>query len=272
MSPPAPVITFLSDYGLTDDFAGVCHGVIAMICPEARVIDITHGIPRQDVRVGAVVLAGALPYSPVGVHLAVVDPDVGAQRRAVALRLHDERLLVGPDNGLLWLAAEQAGGVVEAVDIARSPFRLEPVSATFHGRDIFAPVAARLAGGAELAEAGDPLDSGQLVRLELLRPQERDGWLVAHILYVDRYGNAQLDAGHGDLEGVGLRLGRAVQLRDPSGQTHICRFARTYADADPGEMLLYEDAYRRLAVAVSHGDAAGALGLRIDDELWIRPG
>jgi S-adenosylmethionine hydrolase len=271
MSPERPVITFLSDYGLQDDFVGVCHGVIAMLCPEARVIDITHGVPRQDVRVGAIVLAAALPYTPAGVHLAVVDPDVGAQRRAVALRLGDERLLVGPDNGLLWLAAEQAGGVLEAVDIARSSFRLEPVSATFHGRDIFAPVAARLAGGAELAEAGDPLDPAELVQLELLRARREDGWLVAHILYVDRYGNLQLDAGHGDLEGAGLRLGRAVQLRDASGQTHTCPFALTFAEADPGGLLLYEDAQRRLAVAVSHGDAASTLGVRIDDELWIRP-
>jgi S-adenosyl-L-methionine hydrolase (adenosine-forming) len=271
MSARTPVITFLSDYGLRDDFVGVCHGVIATVCPEARVIDITHGIPRQDVRVGAIVLAGALPYTPVGVHLAVVDPDVGAQRRAVALRLGDQRLLVGPDNGLLWLAADQAGGVVEAVDIARSPFRLEPVAATFHGRDIFGPVAARLAGGAELTDAGDPLDPGELVQLELPRARAQDGWLVAHVLYVDRYGNLQLDAGHGDLEGAGLRLGRAVQLRDPSGQTHSCPFALTFADADPGGLLLYEDAYRRLAVAVSHGDAQSTLGVKIDDELWIRP-
>jgi S-adenosylmethionine hydrolase len=221
--------------------------------------------------VGATVLAGALPYTPVGVHLAVVDPDVGAQRRAVALRLGDERVLVGPDNGLLWLAAAQSGGVVEAVDIARSPFRLEPVSATFHGRDIFAPVAARLAGGAELAEAGDPLDPAELVQLELLRPRLDDGWLVAHVLYVDRYGNLQLTADHGDLEEAGLRLGRAVQLRDPSGQTHTCPFALTFADAGAGELLLYEDAYRRLAVAVSHGDAGRTLGAKVDDELRIRP-
>src|SRR5579859_4186141 len=150
----APVITFLSDYGLQDDFVGICHGVIAGICPEARVIDLGHGVRRHDVRGGAIVLAGALPYLPAGVHLAVVDPDVGASRRAVALRAADDRLLVGPDNGVLWLAAHASGGVVEAADIVRSPFRLEPVSATFHGRDIFAPVAAHLAAGASLAQAG----------------------------------------------------------------------------------------------------------------------
>jgi S-adenosyl-L-methionine hydrolase (adenosine-forming) len=270
MGVEQPVITFLSDYGLQDDFVGVCHGVIAMLCPQARVIDLNHGIPRQDVRAGALSLAGALPYAPVGVHLAVVDPDVGAQRRAVALRLADDRRLVGPDNGLLWLAAEQSGGVVEAVDIAHSPFRLEPVSATFHGRDIFAPVAARLAGGAPLAEAGQPLDPAELVRLKLPAPRMEDGWLICHALYVDRYGNVALDAGHDDLEPAGLKLGRPVELQAGSGGAHVCPFARTFAEVEGGGLLIYEDAYRRLAVAVSHGDAATRLAVRIDDELRLR--
>jgi S-adenosyl-L-methionine hydrolase (adenosine-forming) len=265
-----PLITFLSDYGLQDDFVGVCHGVLAMLCPEARVIDITHGIPRQDIRAGALALRDALPYTPVGVHLAVVDPDVGARRRAVALRLADGRVLVGPDNGLLWLAAEASGGVVEAVDIAHSTFRLEPVSATFHGRDIFAPVAARLAGGTPLAEAGDPLDPAELVPLELPQARRENGWLVCHVLYVDRYGNVALDAGHEDLEGAGLKLGRSVELRDGSGGIHTCPFTRTFAEVPTGQLLVYEDAYRRLAVAVSRGDASHRLGVRTDDELWLR--
>ncbi len=272
MPSKEPVITFLSDYGLQDDFVGVCHGVIAMLCPEARVLDITHGIPRQDIRAGALSLAGALPYAPLGVHLAVVDPDVGAQRRAVALRLADERILVGPDNGLLWLAAEQSGGVVEAVDIARSRFRLEPVAATFHGRDIFAPVAARLAGGAPLAEAGDPLDPAELVPLELPTARVQDGWLVCHALYVDRYGNVALDASHEDLERVKLRLGRSAEVRDGTGAVHECPFVRTFAEVERGRLLVYEDAYRRLALAVSHGDAAERLGVGIDGELWLRAG
>ena len=203
MSAGAPVITFLSDYGLEDDFVGVCHGVIALICPQARVIDLTHGVRRHDVRAGAAMLAGALAYLPIGVHLAVVDPDVGAKRRAVALRLADDRLLVGPDNGLLSLAAEEAGGVVEAVEIAHSNFRLEPVSATFHGRDIFAPVAARLAAGAALAVAGEPCDPGHLVRLELPRARRDGETLVAQAMYVDRFGNVQLNVGHDELDGAG---------------------------------------------------------------------
>jgi hypothetical protein len=268
----APLITFLSDYGFEDGFVGVCHGVIAEICPAARVIDLNHGVARHDVRAGAIVLAGALPYMGIGVHLAVVDPDVGAERRAVALRLDDGRQLVGPDNGLLSLAAKGGGGVVEAVDIAHSRFRLEPVSATFHGRDIFAPVTAQLACGRPLAEVGEPIDPDELVRLELPRPRVReDGVLVAHAVYIDRYGNVQLNVTHAELAGSGLKLGRSVRLQVGSGSTYEANFVRTFADVAPGELLLYEDAYRRLALAVSHGDAARRLGLTVDDKLWISP-
>jgi S-adenosylmethionine hydrolase len=268
-----PVISFLSDYGLADEFVGICHGVIASICPEARVIDLTHGVARHDARAGALILRGALPFMPAGaVALAVVDPDVGARRRAVALRAAGERLLVGPDNGLLWLAAEAEGGVVEAVDIARSPFRLEPVSATFHGRDIFAPVAAHLARGVPLAEAGEPCDPGELVRLELPRSRVLDdGLLVAHALYIDRFGNVQLNVGHDELRQTALKLGRAVELQLSSGVIHEATFVRTFADVERGSLLLYEDAARRLALAISHGDAARRLGIDVDDKVWIKP-
>jgi len=267
----APVITFLSDYGLRDDFVGICHAVIATNCPEARVIDLTHGIARHDVRAGAIVLGEALPYLPVGVHLAVVDPDVGAQRRAVALALADERRLVGPDNGLLTLAAQAGGGVVEAVDIAGSSFRLQPVSATFHGRDIFAPVAAALAAGAALAEVGAPLDAGALVTLRLPEPRWHAGALVAHVRHVDRFGNLQLNVGHEDLADSGLKLGHAATLELPRGATVPVTYVRTFADAERDGLLIYEDAQRRLAIAVSHGDASDRLGLGVDDELRIRP-
>ena len=265
----APVITVLSDYGLDDDFVGICHGVITRLCPTARVIDLTHGVMRHDVRSGALILDGALPYLPVGVHLAVVDPDVGAARRAVAMRLADDRLLVGPDNGLLSLAAERAGGVVEAVDIARSKFRVEPVSATFHGRDIFAPVAAHLACGADLASAGEPCDPDGLVRLTLPRARLDQGVLLAHAVYIDRFGNIGLNVEHDELAGLGLKLGRPVRLEAGSGDT-IVNYVRTFADVPSGELLLYEDAYKRLSVAVSHGNAAERLRLSVDDELRIR--
>src|SRR5919204_3281990 len=168
------IVTLLTDYGRDDDFVGVCHGVIRSICPEAQIVDITHGITRYGLRHGALVLRNTLPYMPKGVHLAVVDPQVGTERRGVALRCDDGRLLVGPDNGLLSLAWPRFGGVDLAVDIARSPHRLEPVSATFHGRDVFAPVTAHLATGAELADAGEPLEPEALARVELPEAH-RDG-------------------------------------------------------------------------------------------------
>src|SRR6185503_8927179 len=158
-----------------------------------------------DVRAGALVLARALPYMPPGVHLAVVDPEVGGERRAVAVRCADEdRLLVGPDNGLLAPAARRFGGAVEAVDVGRSPHRLEPVAATFHGRDVFAPVAAHLAAGAPLAGAGDPVPVDELTPLDLPRPVVGDGRVEAHVLTVDRFGNVTLDVTHDELAGSGL--------------------------------------------------------------------
>jgi S-adenosyl-L-methionine hydrolase (adenosine-forming) len=263
----APLVTFLSDYGLEDDFVGVCHGVIARLAPEARVIDVTHGIPRHDVRTGALVLRRALPYFPAGVHLAVVDPEVGGERRAVALRTAEEdRILVGPDNGLLAPAAEHFGGAVEAVDIAASPLKLERPAYTFHGRDLFAPVAAHLAGGATLAEAGAPVEVRALRTLALPRAQLRDGVLVAHAIGFDRFGNVALDVEPEELRASGLAVGHRVRVNDQDAQ-----YVHTFVDVPPGELLLYEDAYCALALAVNRGSAAGHLGIDLDAEIRIRP-
>ena len=265
-------ITFLSDYGTTDDFVGICHGVIARRHPQLRVIDLSHDVPRHDVRAGALTLARALPYVPDGVLLAVVDPGVGSQRRAVALRACDGRGLVGPDNGLLWLAAQAAGGVAEAVDIGRSPVRLNDVSATFHGRDIFAPVAAELAAGAPLAATGEPLDPAGLVTLERSAARWQGDTLVAHVEQIDRFGNLQLDLDRALLQDGGLKLGCTIALTPAGGAEHRVRYVMTFADAPPGELLVYEDAQRQLAVAVSHGSAAETLGLAVHAELRITLG
>jgi S-adenosylmethionine hydrolase len=264
------IVTLLTDYGYDDEFVGVCHGVILGICPTARVVDLAHGIPRHDVRHGAIVLRNALPYTPVGVHVAVVDPQVGTERRALALRTGDGRLLVGPDNGLLSLAWERCGGIAEAVDVSRSPHRLEPVSATFHGRDVFAPVAARLAAGAELADAGEAVDAAGLSSIELPRPRLEGGTLVAHALWIDRFGNVALDAEHTDLESSGLRLGAGVEV-EAGGRRSSARFVQSFADVGDGEALVYEDAYRTLALAVNRGDAATTFGLAPDAEVRLTP-
>jgi S-adenosyl-L-methionine hydrolase (adenosine-forming) len=264
------MVTLLTDYGVEDEFAGVCRAVILGICPDARIVDITHGIPRYDVRHGAIVLRNAIPYAPVGVHVAIVDPQVGTERRAVALQTADGRLFVGPDNGLLSLAWERSGGVELAVDVSRSTHRLEPVSATFHGRDVFAPVAAHLAAGAELAEAGEPLEPAELARIELPRPRIEQGALVAHVLIVDRFGNLVLDVEHDDLAGTRLTLGRRVELA-VGGERRLATYAHSFADVASDELLVYEDASRALAVAVNRGHAADVLGLGPDAELRLRP-
>jgi S-adenosyl-L-methionine hydrolase (adenosine-forming) len=269
----SPVIAFLSDYGHHDEFVGVCHGVIARRCPTARVIDITHAIPRHDVRTGALVLRSTLAYIPADVWLAVVDPEVGATgahaRRAIALRTADGQLLVGPDNGLLLPSAERFAGVVEAVDIGRSHERLEPVSTTFHGRDVFAPVAAALAAGAPLAGIGEPLAVEELrsLKLPLARPVE--GALLAHVLRADHFGNLILDASHEQLAALGLRLGAALSV-EFAGQTRRARYASTFADVAAGELLLYEDGEHMAALAVNRGSAAAALGVERDGELLLR--
>jgi S-adenosylmethionine hydrolase len=263
----ARLITFLSDYGHDDDFVGVCHGVIAGIAPDARVLDVTHGIPRHDVRSGALVLRRALPYFPAGVHIAVVDPEVGAERRAVALRTAEEdRILVGPDNGLLMAAAERFGGAAEAVEIGRSKHRLQPTAATFHGRDVFVPVGAHLANGAPIAEAGEPVETDKLVDLAMPQARSEDGRLVAHAVAFDRFGNVMLDIEHAQVGEHGLRLGHPVSVNDEEGH-----YATTFADVPTGRLLLYEDAYRWLALAVNRGSAADLLGLRLDDEVRISP-
>jgi S-adenosyl-L-methionine hydrolase (adenosine-forming) len=263
------VITLLTDYGVTDEFAGVMHGVIALICPDARVINLTHGIVRHDIRGGAAILAQSLPYMPIGVHLAVVDPTVGGDRRAVALQLADGRLLVGPDNGLLWPAAELGGGVEQAVELSRSPWRLEPVSATFHGRDIFAPVAARLAGGESLAAAGEPLDPALLIRLEAPRAWTEGGALVATVNNADRFGNLQLAADRADLGATAAEFGQRLLIRLPSGGSRAATYARTFSDVPEGELILFEDSAARLALGFNRGSAAASLGLRPGDELRI---
>ena len=264
-------ITFLSDYGYGDEFAGVCRAVIRQIAPDTPLIDLTHGVARQSVRQGAVALANALPFCPPGVHLAVVDPGVGSDRRAVAVAAgEDGRLLVGPDNGLLSRALDRLGGATEAVDLARSSFRLEPVSATFHGRDLFAPVAAHLAIGATLAEAGEALDPASLARLELPSPEIDGERVLAHAIHTDAFGNVTLNLDAGLLADSPIQPGEPLALRAPDGRFEAV-WAWTFSDVGRGEILLHEDSSGALALAVNGGSAAGLLDLEPDAEVELRP-
>jgi hypothetical protein len=262
-------ITFLTDFGVQDDFVGVCRGVMRGIAPDATVLDITHGIPPQAVIQGAVVLARAIPYMPVCVHLAVVDPGVGSARRPVAVRTATGRLFVGPDNGLLAVAAEAFGGVVEAVDIGDSPECLRPVSATFHGRDVFAPVAAALADGVPLDALGEALAVATLETLELPRAHRHGDVVVAHVLTIDVYGNVSLDATPELAAAAGLEPGSALLVQSGAGSTPG-QLGRTFGDVPPGELLAYGDARGTLALAVNGGSAAQLLALGRDDEVLLR--
>jgi S-adenosyl-L-methionine hydrolase (adenosine-forming) len=260
-------VTFLSDFGLRDDFVGTCHGVIKRIAPEAQIVDITHGIPPREIVQGALVLANTVPYMPQGVHLAVVDPGVGGPRRALALRDDEGRLYVGPDNGLLLPAAERAG-IAEANEIVNPAYALSPVSRTFHGRDIFAPAAAHLASGLPPAELGPPIDPGALVRLELPRAEVRPRRIGATVLYVDAFGNMQLNLTREHLDAAGLEAGTRIEL-ELDGQRYFAVAARTFSDARAGDLILYEDSYQNVAVAMNRGNAAEMLAAAAGQELRI---
>lgn len=262
------VITFLTDFGLQDDFVGTCHGVIATIAPDARVIDITHGVRPGHVLQGALVLANTVPYMPVGVHLAVVDPGVGSSRRALALRDKEGRLYVGPDNGLLLPAADRFGGVAEAHELANAEYSLQPVSRTFHGRDLFAPAAAHLAAGVAPEKLGPPVDPDGLVHLDLPQPEVGQNRIRAVALAVDRFGNVALNLQREQLEHVRLAAGARIEV-SCRGDRFYAVFARTFGDAPRGSLILYEDSYGSLALAVSRGSAAQLLRVEEGGEIVL---
>jgi S-adenosyl-L-methionine hydrolase (adenosine-forming) len=257
----SPWISLTTDYGLTDGFVAACHGVIARIAPTARVIDVTHLVPPADVRRGAAVLAQTVPSLPVGVHVAVVDPGVGTSRRGVALATPGG-LLVGPDNGLLLDAADALGGVTEAVELTQP----DRVSATFHGRDVFAPAAARLALGAPLAEAGPPVDPAGLVRLPTPTVTRDAEGFTAEVLTVDHFGNLQLAAPPELLDPLPATL-----RVDPPGSAPAVAavHGRTFGDAPAGGLVAYVDSAGLVAIAVNGGRAADVLHASAGDLLRV---
>jgi S-adenosyl-L-methionine hydrolase (adenosine-forming) len=239
------------------------------IAPEAEVIDITHGIAPQNVLQGALVLAATLPYMPAGIHLAVVDPGVGRERKPLALRSREGRLFVGPDNGLLLPAAERDGGVEEAVELAEPAYRLEPVARTFHGRDIFAPAAAHLAVGVPLADLGPALSPAGLVRLEMPEPEVGTRRIRATVLHVDRFGNVQLNLRSDHLRQIGIEPGSRVEI-EVGFERYYAVAANTFAEVRRGEIVLYEDSYWRIALAINQGNAAEMFGAQVGEELRLR--
>jgi S-adenosylmethionine hydrolase len=251
-------ISFTTDYGHDDGFVAACEGVIGRVCPAARVLHVTHTVPPQHVRRGAAVLAQTVPYLPAAVHLAVVDPGVGTARRAIALETV-MGLLVGPDNGLLVPAAEALGGIRAAHELRAEEFRLSTVSATFHGRDVFAPAAAYLARGVPIDELGPAVDPATLVRFPEPSTIAERGRITTEVLGVDTFGNIQLAADGSHVDSAGARRGTAV-LVHLGGRTVPAALSGTFGDVGDGQTVVYLDSAGRLAIAVNGGSAAGEYG------------
>jgi S-adenosyl-L-methionine hydrolase (adenosine-forming) len=252
-------LSFITDYGLEDGFVAACHGVAARIAPAARVIDITHLVQPGDVRRGAAVLAQTAPYLPPAVHVAVVDPGVGTARRGVAVQA-GESILVGPDNGLLSWAIRPLGGAARAFQLTNGDLWLHPVSPTFHGRDIFMPVAAHLATGLDLASVGDEIGLGDLVTLPAPTSRVRDGEAEGEVMSVDRFGNVQLSIEAADVGQLGVGVGSPIVVRAGRRQLTV-PFLETFAAVAPGEVVAFTDSAGLVSLAVNAGDAAQQLGL-----------
>jgi S-adenosylmethionine hydrolase len=267
MSSARP-ICFLSDFGLGEDFVGLCKGVILRIAPKAAVIDLTHEVPGFAVEAGAEILEHATRYMPEDtVYLAIVDPGVGTERRALALSARDGALLVGPDNGLLIPAADSLGGIKSAVSLTNADFHLRPVSNTFHGRDIFSPAAARLAMGLNPARLGEVVDPASLARIEL-PGIEREGanTLVASIISVDRYGNARLSA---TTEETGFRFSALLKVEAGERGEMLVRYVETFGHSKVGDLVLVPDSHQRLGLSVNKGHATRALALKMGDRVRL---
>ena len=268
--PKREIVAFLSDYGLEDEFVGVCHGVMLGIAPHARVLDIHHNILRQDIRHGAVVLRQTAKFLPEAVHLAVVDPSVGSKRRAIAIETRWGEVFVGPDNGLLVPAALERGGIKGAYELSDARFHLTPVSRTFQGRDVFAPVAAHVANGTAPSDLGEEVPIDDLVQFEIPEAWVHDDHLHAEVLQVDRFGNLQLNFLREALEKVGLEEGTMLEVRLEGHRLRV-PFGVTFADVKAGEFVLVEDSYHYLSLAINKGDAAGKLRATLGSTVIVGP-
>lgn len=248
-------IGFLSDFGLADEFVGVCHGVLRRTAPEATVVDITHGVPAHDVAAGALLLAQAVPYFPEALHLAVVDPGVGSARRGIVIETVSGSCLVGPDNGLLIPAARALGGAVTCVGLPDDP----DASRTFQGRDIFAPVAGLLATGAPLVHVGDRVPLDDLVVLALPSAVVGEGMVSGEVVQIDRFGNVATSITPTLLAEAGIRPGDAVAVTVGNRRVEM-PYAVMYLGVGVGEFLMLVDSHALMAVCRNQASAAAALG------------
>lgn len=251
-------VSFLSDFGYTDEFVGVVHGVIERIAPGTRVIDVTHGVPRGNVRAGALALLRAVQYLPDGVVLAVVDPAVGSARRAIAAATA-RGFFVGPDNGLLAPAVAMVGGADRFVSLEAASYRLRGAGSTFDGRDVFAPAAAVLASGeAGLGDLGPEVDPGSVTPLLLPLVEHDEGRVSGEVWWIDGYGNAETNVSPEDLELAGMRSGSPVILRVGATE-HQVEWTTGYGDGSGA--IVHRDSHGLMAIAIPRGRADEVLHL-----------
>ena len=267
-----PVISLLTDFGARDPSAGILHGVILGIAPQASIVDISHEVRKYAIRDGALLLWCALPYLPVGYHVAVVDPGVGTARRPIAIRTGRGDVLIGPDNGLLVGSADRLGGISAVRELTAHAYRLPVVSTSFHGRDVFVPAAAHLANGVSLDDLGPALDPTTLVASPLPTPTATDDGLATLIVYVDTFGNVKIGATRDELEAaVGpLVAGDPLQVAVAGRAPVTLGWRATFGETPVGTLLLYEDSYGRICLAENQGDAATRLGIVEDQAVEIR--
>jgi S-adenosylmethionine hydrolase len=264
-------ISFLSDFGRDDEFVGVVHGVIARIAPEVRVIDVGHDFVQGDIRAGALALMRAIQYLPQGVALAVIDPGVGTERKAIATGT-EWGTLIGPDNGLLAPAVAMVGGADKVVSIENPEVMLPAPGATFHGRDLFGPAAAVIASGqATLRELGPEMDPDSVVPLMLPLVEHSEDAVVGEVLWVDHFGNCQLNITPQDLQLVGIAPGTDIVLKIASAEFGI-EWVDAYGNVDEGEGLLHIDSYGQIAIAVRNGSAVDSYPLAAGTAVTIRSG
>jgi S-adenosyl-L-methionine hydrolase (adenosine-forming) len=265
-------ISFLSDYGTADEFVGVVKSVIRSIAPEVAVVDITHEVPPYDVKAGSLALARSAQYLCPGVVLAIVDPGVGTSRRAVAIEVGDgASYLIGPDNGLLAPAVGLVGGATAAIELDNPEYQLPAPGATFAGRDVFAPAAAHLCAGVPFTDLGTLLDPAELLPGTVPLPFDEKGELVGQVLWVDRYGNCQLNIDPDQVAGWGARIRLRWGRTSPRPGSRTVPVAPAFDDLGDGDVGLVVDSYGLLAVAVARGSAADVLELSTGDEVVLSP-
>ncbi len=265
----AEVVSFLTDYGSVDEFVGVCKAVMWGLAPELTILDVTHGVPAHDIRAGSLALVRAIQYLPDGIVLAIVDPGVGTDRRAVAIET-ESMIFIGPDNGLLAPAVAMVGGAQRVIALTNDEYQMEAPGPTFAGRDVMAPAAGFLARGIPLEDLGEPADPAGLTPGLIPLPTIESGTIVGEVWWVDGYGNCQLNIGPEELVALGVGVEDTVEVRFGSAGRRA-RWVHTYADAKPSELAMIVDSYGLVSLALDRQSAAADCGLAAGSGITIVP-